>query len=56
VEDAVEEDPGFGAAIGVLLARLEDTRNGAPSVAGIDLRGAKGVQVGNFNQQTNTFR
>jgi hypothetical protein len=54
VQDAVE-DPGFGAAIGVLLARLQDTRNGVTSVAGIDLRGAKGVQVGNFNQQTNTF-
>ena len=56
VEDAVEEDPGFEAAIGVLLARLEETYDSVPSVAGIDLRGAKGVQVGNFNQQTNTFR
>ena len=55
VEDAVEEDPEFGATIEVLLARLEEVRNGAPSVAGIDLRGAKGVQVGNSNTQTNTF-
>lgn len=55
VEDAVEEDPGFGTVIEALLARLEEARDGAPSVAGIDLRGAKGVQVGNFNTQTNTF-
>jgi hypothetical protein len=55
VEDAVQEDPGFGAVIGALLARLEEARIGAPSVAGIDLRGAKGVQAGNFNKQTNTF-
>lgn len=55
VEDAAQEDPGFGVIIEALLAKLEDARNGAPSVAGIDLRGAKGVQVGNFNTQTNTF-
>jgi hypothetical protein len=55
VEDAVEGDPGFGAVIEVLLARLEEARDGTPSVAGIDLRGAKGVQVGNSNTQTNTF-
>jgi hypothetical protein len=55
VEEAVEDDPEFAAAIEVLLARLEDARDGASSVAGIDLRGAKGVQVGNFNTQTNTF-
>lgn len=59
VQDAVEEaavdDPEFGATIEALLARLEEARDGAPSVLGIDLRGAKGVQVGNFNTQTNTF-
>jgi oligoendopeptidase F len=55
VEDAVEEDPDFGAMLEALLARLEEARNGASSIAGIDLRGAKGVQVGNFNTQTNTF-
>lgn len=55
VEEAVEEDPEFGAALDALLAMLEEIRNGAPSVAGVDLRGAKGVQVGNFNTQTNTF-
>lgn len=55
VEEATEADPEFGAIIETLLARLEEARNGAPSVAGIDLRGAKGVQVGNFNTQTNTF-
>src|SRR5689334_20895060 len=56
VEDAAEDDPGFAAVLGELLARLEQARNGAPSVAGIDLRGASGVQVGNHNTQTNTFR
>lgn len=55
VEEAAEDDPGFGAVIEALLARLEEARNGAPSIAGIDLRGAKGIQVGNFNVQTNTF-
>lgn len=55
VEEAAEDDPGFGAVIEALLARLEEARNGAPTVAGNDLREAKGVQVGNFNTQTNTF-
>jgi hypothetical protein len=55
VEEAVEEDPQFAATIEVLLAQLEEATNGAPTVAGIDLRGAKGVQVGNYNTQTNTF-
>ena len=41
--------------IEALLARLEEARNGAPSVAGIDLQRAKGIQVGNINTQTNTF-
>jgi hypothetical protein len=55
VEEAGEEDPDFAALIQALVARLEEARNGSPSVAGIDLRGAQGVQVGNFNTQTNTF-
>ena len=55
VEEAAEGDPEFGVTIEALIARLEEVRDGAPSVAGIDLRGAKGVQVGNFNTQTNTF-
>jgi hypothetical protein len=55
VEGAAEDDPEFGATISALLARLEEARDGALSVAGIDLRGAKGVQVGNLNTQTNTF-
>lgn len=55
VEDAIEYNPDFAAVIEALLAKLEEARSGAPSVAGIDLRGANGVQVGNFNTQTNTF-
>jgi hypothetical protein len=55
VEEAAEGDPEFGVTIEALIARLEEARDGAPSVAGIDLRGAKGIQVGNFNTQTNTF-
>jgi hypothetical protein len=55
VGEAAEEDPEFGAAIEALLAKLEKARNGAPSVAGVDLRGAQGVQFGSFNNQTNTF-
>ena len=56
VEEAVENDPDFAAVVEDLLARLEEARNGAPTLAGIDLRGAKGVQIGNFNSQRNTFR
>ncbi len=55
VEEAVEEDPEFSATIEALLTKIEDARNGAPTVAGTDLRGAEGVQLGNFNTQTNTF-
>jgi hypothetical protein len=55
VQEAAEEDPDFGAAIEALIARLEEARDGTPSVAGVDLRGAQGVQVGNRNTQTNTF-
>lgn len=56
VEEAAEDDPEFGARIEALLTRLEEARGGAPSVAGVDLRGAKGVQVGNFNVQNNDYR
>jgi hypothetical protein len=55
VEEAAENDPDFAAVIETLLEKLEEARNGAPSVAGIDLREAKGVQVGNFNFQANEF-
>jgi hypothetical protein len=55
VEEAAEDDPRFRATIEALLGRLAEARGGATSVAGVDLRGAKGVQVGNFNVQTNTF-
>jgi hypothetical protein len=54
VEDAVEGDPDFGALIEELVARLQEASN-ASSAAAVDLRGARGVQVGNFNTQTNTF-
>jgi hypothetical protein len=53
VEEASEEDPDFAALVQALVARLEEAA--ARSVTGIDLRGAQGVQVGNFNTQTNTF-
>jgi hypothetical protein len=55
VEEAAEHDPRFAALVQELLARLEEERDGAPTVAGIDLRGAHGVQIGNHNTQTNTF-
>jgi hypothetical protein len=55
VEEATEEDPQFATAVEQVLAQLEQIRASAPSVAGIDLRHAKGVQVGNFTTQTNTF-
>lgn len=55
VEDAVEGDPDFGAFIEELVARLQEASNNSSSAAAVDLRGAQGVQVGNFNMQTNTF-
>jgi hypothetical protein len=55
VEDAVEADPDFGALIEELVARLQKASNDASSAAAVDLGGAQGVQVGNFNTQTNTF-
>ena len=55
VEEAAEEDAAFAAALQAALEVLDQARAGAPSVAGIDLRDAKGVQVGHHNTQTNTF-
>jgi hypothetical protein len=56
VEDAAEADPEFAALVEALVARLEEARENAPSDARFDLRGAQGVQLGNYNTQTNTFR
>jgi hypothetical protein len=53
VIDEVEADEHFAAALAAVVTELADV--GGPSVAGIDLRGARGVQVGNQNTQTNTF-
>ena len=50
----MEEDPDFGAGLQALLARFERSGNGASSVTGSDLLGAKGGQAGSFNTQTNT--
>ena len=55
LEEATEEDPQFKDLLEAVLAKLDEASGGAPSVAGIDLRGAKGVQVGSRNTQTNTF-
>lgn len=55
VEEAVEQDEAFAAALEAVLAELDQVRAGAPSVAGIDLRAAQGVMVGHHNTQTNTF-
>lgn len=55
IEEATEEDPRFAAMLEAALGQLEEERAGAPTVAGIDLRHARGVQLGNFNTQTNTF-
>lgn len=56
IQDAAEDDPEFGALLEALVARLEEAQENAPSAGQIDLRGAQGVQVGNLNTQTNTFR
>jgi hypothetical protein len=55
VEEAAEEDPRFEALLGAALSSLERAQGNASPVAWIDLRGAKGIQVGNYNSQTNTF-
>jgi len=55
VEEATEEDPQFKALLEAVLAKVEEAGGGTPSAANIDLRGAKGVQVGDSNTQTNTF-
>ena len=55
IEEAAEDDSQFASLLKAVLAELDQARNGAPSVAGIDLRNAKGVQVGDSNTQTNTF-
>jgi hypothetical protein len=55
VVDAAEDDPDFAAVIGELVARLQEAAQSSVSAAAVDLRGAQGVQVGNFNTQTNTF-
>jgi hypothetical protein len=55
IEEAAEDDSQFAALLKAVLAELDQARNGASSVAGIDLRNAQGVQVGNYNTQTNTF-
>jgi hypothetical protein len=55
LEDAMENDTDFRDRLSAVLAELEDLSHGAGNLAGIDLRGARGVQVGNHNEQTNTF-
>jgi hypothetical protein len=55
IEEAAEGDSQFAALLKAVLAELDQVRNGASSVAGIDLRNAQGAQVGNYNTQTNTF-
>lgn len=55
VEEAVEHDEAIAAALQVVLAELDHARVGAPSVAGIDLRSAQGVQVGDHNTMTSVF-
>src|SRR5215472_4489686 len=46
VDEAAEDDSQFAALLTEALARLDEARGSASSVAGIDLRNAKGVQVG----------
>ena len=55
VDEAAEGDPDFAAVIGELVTRLQEAARNSASAAAVDLRGAQGVQVGNFNTQTNTF-
>jgi hypothetical protein len=53
VAEEVDHDEQFGQALAAVVAELAAA--GGTRAAGIDLRGAKGVQVGNQNTQTNTF-
>ena len=56
VEEAAEDDPRFAATIEALMVRLAETSRSTPTVTDVDLRAARGVQLGNYNSQTNTFR
>jgi hypothetical protein len=56
VEDAAQGDADFGAVILELVTRLQEASSNSASAAAVDLRGAQGVQIGNFNTQTNTFQ
>jgi hypothetical protein len=51
--DEVERDEQFARALAGALGRLAGA--GGPSAVEIDLRDARGVQVGHQNTQTNTF-
>jgi hypothetical protein len=55
IEDAADDDPQFARIIQRLLSELEEAQAGSPGTAGIDLRNAKGVQLGSHNFQANTF-
>lgn len=55
VAEAAEDDPQFATLLQKALARLDQAEPSASPAIGIDLRQAKGTQVGNFNSQTNTF-
>jgi hypothetical protein len=56
LEEAVEQDPDFAFALQEVLAQLDQARSEDPRrLAGFDLRGAQGIQIGDGNTQTNTF-
>lgn len=51
--EEAERDELFARALAGVLGQLAEA--GGPSVVGLDLRDARGVQVGNENTQINTF-
>ncbi|OHV27674.1 MULTISPECIES: hypothetical protein [Pseudofrankia] len=57
VEDAAERDPGFAAALDQAVRDLQAAaaRAGGATVSGTTFFGPTAMQVGDHNQQTNTF-
>lgn len=55
VECAAEGDPDFGVVLAAPVAELKESCCNTQSAAHFDLRGTKGVQVSDFNVQTNIF-
>jgi hypothetical protein len=57
LEDAAEQDPAFAAALAQALAEVReaDRQAGGHALTGNTFHGPTAIQVGDHNEQTNTF-